>query len=310
MRVVSLLPSATEIVVASGGADLLVGRSHECDFPPSLGHLPVLTKARTHGGSSASIDAEVSASLSSGQSLYDLDERLLAELRPDVIVTQNLCEVCSIDLRTVERVAASLPRRPTVVSLDPKTIFDVFDDILTVGAAIGRADAAERAMVELRARYWSAVDFVNPYIPGPEVLFLEWCDPPFVGGHWTPGLIEAAGGRHSLNVLGAESRRATPEEILESAPERVIISSCGFDLARTRVDFDELVKTRWWPLLPAVLDASPRAVALVDGNQMFNRPGPRLVDAFEWLVGWLNQRDELIPADFPAVYPFAEHARA
>ena len=227
-----------------------------------------------------------------------------------MIVTQNLCEVCSIDLRTVERVAASLPRRPTVVSLDPKTIFDVFDDILTVGAAIGRADAAERAMVELRARYWSAVDFVNPYIPGPEVLFLEWCDPPFVGGHWTPGLIEAAGGRHSLNVLGAKSRRATPEEILESAPERVIISPCGFDLARTRVDFDELVKTRWWPLLPAVLDASPRAVALVDGNQMFNRPGPRLVDAFEWLVGWLNQRDELIPADFPAVYPFAEHARA
>ncbi len=302
MRVVSLLPSATEIVVASGGADLLVGRSHECDFPPSLAHLPVLTKARTHVGSSASIDAEVSASLSSGQSLYELDERLLAELKPDVIVTQNLCEVCSIDLRTVERVAAALPHRPAGVSPDPKTVFDVSDDILTVGAAIGRADAAERAMVELRARYWSAVDFVNPYVPGPEVLFLEWCDPAFVGGHWTPGLIEAAGGRHSLNALGAKSRRATPEEILESAPERVIIAPCGFDLARTRVDFDELVKTRWWPLLPAVLDAPPHAVALVDGNQMFNRPGPRLVDAFEWLVGWLNQRDELIPPGFPVEY--------
>jgi len=310
MRVVSLLPSATEIVVASGGSDLLVGRSHECDFPPSLAHLPVLTKARTHGGSSASIDAEVSASLSSGQSLYELDERLLADLRPDVIVTQNLCEVCSIDLRTVERVAAALPHRPTVVSLDPKTIFDVFDDILTVGAAIGRADAAERAMVELRARYWSAVDFVNPYVPGPEVLFLEWCDPPFVGGHWTPGLIEAAGGRHSLNALGAKSRRVTPEEILEAAPERVVIAPCGFDLARTRVDFDELVKTRWWPLLPAVLDAPPHAVALVDGNQMFNRPGPRLVDAFEWLVGWLNGREELIPRDFPVFHPFAERVRS
>lgn len=306
MRVVSLLPSATELLVAAGGEGLLVGRSHECDFPASLGRLPILTKARTHGGASAEIDAEVSASLSSGQSLYELDERLLAELAPDVILTQNLCEVCSIDLRTVERVAASLPTRPSVVSLDPKTVFDVFDDLLKVGAAVGLAERAERAMVDLRARYWSAIDFVNPYVPGPEVLFLEWCDPPFVGGHWTPGLIEAAGGKHSLNTLGAKSRRVSPEEILEAAPERVIVAPCGFDLARTRVDFDALTRTRWWPLLPAVLDGPPRAVALVDGNQMFNRPGPRLVDAFEWLVGWLNGRDELIPRGFPVVYPQAE----
>jgi ABC-type Fe3+-hydroxamate transport system substrate-binding protein len=302
MRVVSLLPSATEILVAVGGERLLVGRSHECDFPASLAQLPVLTKARTHGGTSAAIDAEVSASLSSGQSLYELDERLLAELAPDVILTQNLCEVCSIDLRTVERIAAAMPNRPTVVSLDPKTVFDVFDDLLKVGAAVGLADAAERAMVDLRARYWSAVDFVNPYVPGPEVLFLEWCDPPFVGGHWTPGLIEAAGGRHSLNKLGAKSRRVSPEEILEAAPERVIVCPCGFDLARTRVDFEALGKTRWWPLLPAVLDSPRRSIALVDGNQMFNRPGPRLVDAFEWLVGWLNLRDELVPHGFPVEY--------
>ena len=302
MRVVSLLPSATELLVAVGGEHLLVGRSHECDFPASLAHLPVLTKARTHGGSSAEIDAEVSASLSSGQSLYELDERLLAELAPDVILTQNLCEVCSIDLRTVERVAASLPRQPVVVSLDPKTVFDVFDDLLKVGAAVGRPDAAERSMVELRARYWSAVDFVNPYVPGPEVLFLEWCDPPFVGGHWTPGLIEGAGARHSLNRLGAKSRRVSPEEILEAAPERIIVCPCGFDLARTRIDFEALEKTKWWPLLPAALDSPRRSIALVDGNQMFNRPGPRLVDAFEWLVGWLNLRDELIPPGFPVEY--------
>jgi ABC-type Fe3+-hydroxamate transport system substrate-binding protein len=302
MRVVSLLPSATELLVEIGGAELLVGRSHECDFPPSLGHLPVLTKARTHGGDSAAIDAEVSASLASGQSLYELDERLLADLAPDVILTQDLCAVCSIDLRSVERIAASLPSKPRILSLDPKTVFDVFDDLLKVGEAVGRAEAAERAMVALRARYWSAVDFVNPYVPGPEVLFLEWCDPPFVGGHWTPGLIEAAGGRHSLNKLGAKSRRVSPEEILEAAPERVIVCPCGFDLARTRVDFTALEKTRWWPLLPAVIDSPRRSIALVDGNQMFNRPGPRLVDAFEWLVGWLNLRDELVPKGFPVEY--------
>ena len=163
-------------------------------------------------------------------------------------------------------------------------------------------------MVELRARYWTAVDFVNPYIPGPEVLFLEWCDPTFVGGHWIPGMIEAAGGRHSLNKLGAKSRRVSPEEILEAAPDRVIISPCGYDLSRTRTDFNAIQQTRWWPLLPAILDAPPRSVALIDGNQMFSRPGPRLVDAFEWLVAWLNSRDELAPPGFPVEYPLAQLA--
>ncbi|MFM7261959.1 MAG: cobalamin-binding protein [bacterium] len=306
MRVVSLLPSATELFAASSGTEalhrMLVGRSHECDFPAGLEHVPVLTKARTHGGASAAIDAEVSAALANGSSLYELDEALLAELAPDVILTQSLCEVCSIDLRTVERVAASLPKRPVIVNLDPKSVFDVFDDVLRVGEACGLSERAERAMVELRARYWSAVDFVNPYVPGPEVLFLEWCDPPFCGGHWTPALIEAAGARHALNAAGAKSRRVTPEEILESAPERIIICPCGFGLDRVREDLAALERTRWWPLLPAVLEAKPGAIALVDGNQMFNRPGPRLVDAFEWLVGWLNGRDELIPAGFPVQY--------
>ena len=306
MRVVSLLPSATEILCAVGGRDLLVGRSHECDFPADLSGIPVLTGARTAshlaGGASSAIDAEVSASLASGESLYTLDEKLLAELAPDVILTQNLCEVCSIDLRSVERVAATLPKKPVVVSLDPKSVFDVFDDLLRVGEAVGRAAEAERAMVELRARYWMAIDYVNPYVPGPEVLFLEWADPPFVGGHWTPALIEAAGARHSLNAAGAKSRRVSPEEILESAPERIIVCPCGFDLARTRADLALLEKSRWWPLLPAVLDGKPRTIAIVDGNQMFNRPGPRLVDAFEWLVGWLNDREHLIPQGFPVEY--------
>ena len=302
MRVVSLLPSATELLCAADGAALLVGRSHECDFPADLARVPVLTRARTHGGGSAAIDAEVRASLAGGASLYELDERMLAELAPDVILTQSLCDVCSIDLRTVERVAAGLARRPVIVNLDPKSVFDVFDDLLRVGEAVGRAAAAERAMVALRARYWSAVDFVNPYVPGPEVLFLEWTDPPFCGGHWTPALIEAAGARHSLNRAGEKSRRVSPEEILESAPERIVVCPCGFDLDRTRQELSALEKTRWWPLLPAVLEGRPDAIAIVDGNQMFNRPGPRLVDAFEWLVGWINGRDELMADGFPVEY--------
>lgn len=307
MRVVSLLPSATELLASVSDQETLsrtlVGRSHECDFPAGIAGIPVLTKARTHGGDSAAIDQEVSARLASGASLYELDEQLLAELAPDVILTQSLCDVCSIDLRTVERIAAKLPKQPIIVNLDPKSIFDVFDDLLRVGEACGVAKRAEDAMVALRARYWSAVDFVNPYVPGPEVLFLEWCDPPFCGGHWTPALIEAAGARHSLNTAGAKSRRISAEEVLASAPERIIVCPCGFDLVRVRQEFNELTRSRWWPLLPAVMEARPRAIALVDGNQMFNRPGPRLVDAFEWLVGWINGREELAPGNFPVEYP-------
>ena len=302
MRVVSLLPSATEVLIAAGGRDVLVGRSHECDFPADITGIPVLTKARTHGGSASAIDAQVSQALAAGESLYELDEALLRELEPDVILTQDLCAVCSIDTPSVMRAAAAMRKPPRVVSLDPHSIFDVFDDVLRVGEAIGHGEVAERAMVELRARYWSAIDFVNPFIPGPEVLFLEWCDPPFVGGHWTPALIEAAGARHSLNAAGAKSRRVTAEDILAAAPDRVVICPCGFDGARTREELAALQRTRWWPLLPAVMDAKPRSIALLDGNQMFNRPGPRLVDAFEWLVAWINDREHLAPRNFPVEY--------
>jgi len=295
-RVVSLLPSASEILCEIGAADLLVGRSHECDFPASIADRPVLTGARTHGDDPAEIDRQVKESLSQGRSLYDLDAARLASLRPDVILTQDLCEVCSIDLAAVERVAATLEPRPTVVSLDPHGLEDVLDDLLRVGEAVGRAGDAERAMVRLRDGYWSAVDFVNPYEPPIEVAFLEWIDPLFVGGHWTPQLIAAAGGSHSLNPAGAKSRQVAPEELLESAPRRLVIAPCGLDLAAIERQLPRAVSSSWWGPLVAGLDAPP---VLVDGNAMFNRPGPRLVDAFRWLVGWLQDRPELVPHGFP-----------
>ena len=307
-RVVSLLPSATEVLASLGAEDLLVGRSHECDWPPSILDRPALTAQRQRepiaaANESRAIDETVRASLAAGQSLYTLDETLLAELAPDVILTQDLCEVCSIDLPTVERVAARLPSRPTVVQLHPTSLFDVLDDILRVGDAIGRPHAAMAAMVSLRDRYWRAVDFVNPFVRGPEVAFLEWLDPVFVGGHWTPELIEAAGGQHSLNRPRSKSRVATPEELLAAAPRRVIVAPCGWPLERIRAELPALTGQRWWPLLAAGLEEGPDAAVLVDGNAMFNRPGPRLVDAFEWLVGWINDRPELVPIDFP-VLPF------
>ena len=301
MRVVSLLPSATEILCRIGAEDLLVGRSHECDFPASVGDRPVLTSQVTHGQTSAEIDRQVREALggAGGSALYRLDEALLRQLRPDLILTQDLCDVCSIDLRTVQRVAAEMPAPPAIVSLNPSTVMQVLDDVLRVGDAVGRGPQAQRAMVELRDAYWSAVDFVNPYVPGPEVLFLEWCDPPFGGGHWTPELVHAAGGRHALGLPGQKSRQLTAEEILEAAPERVVICPCGFGLERAWAELEVLRRTRWWPLLPAVIDAKPGSIVVVDGNRMFNRPGPQLVDAFRWLVGWLNDRPEVVPPGFP-----------
>ncbi|MFO0827944.1 MAG: ABC transporter substrate-binding protein [Phycisphaerales bacterium] len=298
-RVVSLLPSATELLCAIGAEDLLVGRSHECDWPPNVAGRPALTSQTTHGADSASIDAEVKNSVASGRPLYAIDVDLLNALEPDVILTQDLCEVCSLDLETVRRVADRLPKKPTVVSLDPKDIFGVLDDLLVIGDAVGRTRDAEAAMVALRSRYWSAVDYVNPYVPGPEVLFLEWIEPPFVGGHWTPLLIEAAGGQHSLNRGREKSRQVAPEEILAAAPRRVVICPCGFDLPRVRRELPALRRQRWWPLVESTISDQSDAIVLVDGNQMFSRPGPRLVDAFEWLVSWLNDRPQLRPSGFP-----------
>lgn len=324
MRIVSLIPSATEIVALLGAESDLLGRSHECDFPPSATHATVLTKARTAfapaaGHDSAAIDSAVRASLDAGTSLYELETGALADLEPDLVITQDLCSVCSIDAGTVsaalDRVAERLGRRPEMLALNPLTLEDVLDDVLRVGAAIERAEAAEDAVVHLRERLYRAQEHVNAYTEGPRVAFIEWTSPIFVGGHWTPQLIDRAGASHPLNPatprdntgtatgmqqtqrVAGPSITKTPDELVASAPEAIIISPCGLTLAQTREAADaDLASQPWWSDLPAVRAGR---VALVDGNQMFNRPGPRLIDAAEWLVGWLHDRPGVIPADFP-----------
>ena len=297
MRVVSLLPSATELLCAiPGGTELLVGRSHECDWPATVQHVPILTAQRTTETTSAAIDAEVRATLHTNDSLYTLDRDALIELRPDVIITQDLCNVCSIDLQAVQRVAHELPNRPEVLSLNPRNIEQVFDDLLRIGAACGLESESQQTVVELRARWWSARDHVNQLVSGPVTLLIEWMDPLFIAGHWTPELIDQAGGRHVLNSTGADSTTITPDELVAAAPERLIISPCGYDLPAIERELSILTDSPWWNQLPAVRSGQ---VVMVDGSAWFNRPGPRLVDAFLWLVAWINDLPELAPASAP-----------
>jgi ABC-type Fe3+-hydroxamate transport system substrate-binding protein len=246
--------------------------------------------------------------------LYKLNARLLRELRPDVILTQDLCEVCSIDLNTVRAVARTMSPEPRIVSLNPTTFEHMLDDCYRVGEAVGLEREAEERVAELRERYFHAANFVNPFTEGPRVVFLEWTDPPFVGGHWTPQLIERAGGSHPLNPtqplpgagsgegqqaafrVAGKSIRVPPEAIAAVRPEVIIVCPCGLDLATTRAETAKIADQPWFAETPA---ARSGRVALVDGNQMFNRPGPRLVEAYEFLVGYLNGLPDLISPDFP-----------
>lgn len=314
-RVVSLLPSATDILCLLGAADLVVGRSHECDAP-EVAAAPVLTASRIDAADPAdahAIDRQVRERLPEADSLYTLDAAKLASLAPDVIITQSLCEVCSIDLASVERLASTLPGPPKIIDLNPHTIEDILDDVLRVGGAIGRHSRATAEVVTLRERLFAAGECVNPFDDGPVVAFLEWTDPLFCAGHWNVQLIERAGGRHPFNptiptpTSGAAAgpqqaeRRAgksvvIPPEILVAArPQALIISPCGFSLPHAMTAARQLQGRPWWPDLPAVQRGK---VAVVDGNLSFSRPSQRVIEAFEWLVGWLQDRPSQIPPGF------------
>jgi iron complex transport system substrate-binding protein len=296
MRVVSLVPSATELLHAMGGGDLLVGRSHECDWPAEVGDLPVLTRPKITAKAPQDIDAQVQRTMAQCGSLYELDTALLKQLRPDVILLQDTCAVCSIDRPTLEAAMDEVSSNASVLSLNPHTVEDIFDDLLRLGDALERPDQARRAMVELRALWCDAQDVVNPYVDGPATIVIEWVDPLYVAGHWTPQLIAAAGGRQDLIAPGEASRIVTPEELLAMQVERLIVAPCGVPLDQCEAHVEVLRDTTWWSLLPAVME---HGVAMVDGTSSFSRPGPRLMQTHRWLTGWLQDRPAMIPTGYP-----------
>ncbi|MFL6260850.1 MAG: cobalamin-binding protein [Thermoanaerobaculia bacterium] len=281
MRIVSLVPNGTEILFALGAGDLVVGVSHECDYPAEARTRPILTgSALTPGMSAAEIDATVSAQVGGGLSLYTLDEARIAELAPDLIVTQELCPVCAVSTEQVDGAIRPLPRCPEVVSLDPRTIGDVLADIRRVGEAIGYTSEAEE-LAEDMAEDFELLREIVEELPRPRALALEWLDPPFAAGHWVPEMIEIAGGVDVIAKPGDPSARLTWDQIAAADPDVIVVMPCGFDQAGAREQIATIADRPEWRSLRAVRQAQ---VFPVDANGCFSRPGPRLVEGVQGLL--------------------------
>jgi iron complex transport system substrate-binding protein len=277
-RIVSLLPSATEILFAIGAGDRVAGVTHECDFPNEARALPALTSSLLPGDAvtAAAIDRHVRANVHSGSSLYALDAERLAQLDPDLIVTQELCAVCAVSYEIVERAAKRLRGDPRVISLEPASLEDVYATMLFLGELTGRERGAAEVVAGLRLR--EAMLRATPRVPQPRVLVLEWTDPPMSGGHWTPGLVELAGGRPILAHPGANSQTLAWAAIADADPDVIIVVPCGFDLERAAIAAGELRANPAWRALRAV---AAGWAYVMDGNAYVNRPGPRLLDSAE-----------------------------
>jgi iron complex transport system substrate-binding protein len=294
MRIVSLLPSATEIVCALGLGDELVGVTHECDFPPSVRALPKVTRTLVPTDvSSAEIDRLVRERLRTGRALYALDLPVLEELRPDLIVTQALCDVCAVAEDEVRAAACTLPGGPAVINLEPRTLADVLASIRQVARAAGVERAADDLVAALAARVAAVASRTAAIARRPRVALLEWLDPPFSCGHWSPELVRLAGGVEGLGQEGRPSRTLSWDEVLASEPEVVFIACCGASTERTLADLPALWLIRAWRDLPAVRAGR---VYVTDGSHYFSRPGPRLVDSLELLAHALHPEVHPLPA--------------
>ena len=281
LRIVSLLPSATEIIDCLGLTEVLVGRSHECDYPPSVKDLPVCTEARLDSSKkSGEIDADVQTLMQEALSIYKIKIDVLEQLQPTHIVTQDQCDVCAVNLPEVERACASLINsHPQVISLQPNLLKEVWADIERVAKTLGVE--ARPVLNKLQERIKAIANRVKDLNQKPTVVALEWTEPLMVGGNWIPELIENAGGKPLLSVKGKHSPYLFWESLIDVEPEIIVIMPCGFDLERTERESQVLTQHPGWKSLKAVKN---KKVFIVDGNAYFNRPGPRLVDSAEILA--------------------------
>jgi len=296
VRIVSLIPSATEIIAALGLTEQLVGITHSCDWPPEVTDLPRVTSTSiAKDASSGEIDRAVKESVGTGAPLYELDVTMLEELTPDLVVTQGVCDVCAVGESQAVGCLSGLPGEPEILSLHPHRFSDVLGDVSRVGRAAGIDERAREVVEHLEARVRSVADQARGRSPTPMVV-LEWIDPLFTCGHWTPDVVEMAGGRELLAAPGDRSREFAWEELVSADPEVIVLACCGQDVDRAVADLATLEALPGFHELRAVRDGK---VYAADGGAYFSRPGPRLVDALEMLAAALAGRGDgrLVPVD-------------
>jgi len=296
LRIVSLLPSCSEIVCGLGLADRLVGRSHECDYPLEVLRSPVCTGPKINvRASSGEIDRQVKLLLQDALSIYRIDVAKLKELRPDIILTQSQCEVCAVSLPEVEQAVADwVGAKPRIISLAPNSLADVWNDILRVAETLDVAERGRSLVRQLQSRVEVIAGETRAVSHSPSVACIEWLDPLMAAGNWVPELVGLAGGQNLFGEAGRHSPWLEWEEVCERNPEMLVVMPCGFDLVRTRQEVPALTRQPGWTKLRAVKNGQ---VYLTDGNQYFNRPGPRLVESLEILA-------EII---YPNLFDYGHH---
>jgi iron complex transport system substrate-binding protein len=288
-RIVSLLPGGTEILCALGLRDRLVGVSHECDYPADIVGLPVLTEPKLNPHAlSGAIEARVRELVQEGLSIYRIDTERLQFLQPDLIVTQDQCDVCAVPLREVEEaVRCVLSPGVKVVSLKPQQLRDIWEDIRSVANATGQEDVAEELIKSLKRRLWK-LEQKTRHLPRRRVACLEWLDPLIAAGNWVPELVNIAGGEYTLADVGEHSEKLTWEMLNEYQPEVIVLMPCGFKISQTQVELPTFTANPQWQALAAVQNSS---VFIVDGNAYLNRSGPRIVDSTEILAEILHPEE-------------------
>jgi iron complex transport system substrate-binding protein len=282
-RIVSLLPAATEIVAALGAAGELVARSHECDFPAGIAALPAISAPRIDPARpSSALDADIRERLEAALSIYRIDADALRAARPDVIVTQTLCDVCAVSPADIEAALGEWTgAQPTLVALAPLRLADVREDIARVADALGRAEAGQSLAAQMQGQMDAIAARCAGAATRPTVATIEWLDPPMAGGNWMPELVAMAGGTNLFGAAGAHSPWLEPAELAAARADVALIVPCGFGIERTRAELAALAGTGWVQALPA-------RTFLADGNRYFNRPGPRLVESLEILAEILH----------------------
>lgn len=286
-RIVSLIASSTEIVCALGLEEQLVGRSHECDYPPSVKRLPVCTRPKfPTEGTSYEIDQRVKAVLQQALSVYQVDAGLLRQFEPSHIITQTQCQVCAVSLKDVEQAVCELvDSKPTIVSLEPNALADVWADIQRVADALGVPERGQQLIQELQSRMVRIANKAKRVKAQPRVACIGWIEPLMASGNWMPELVEMAGGVNLFGEAGKHSPWFSWKELRRKDPDVILTLPCGFDIERTREELPALMRKPGWSDLKAVRE---RRVYVLDGNQYFNRPGPRLVESLEILAEILH----------------------